>query len=636
MLKGKGLYIWQIEKCGSNNANTLAQRAKDAGLEHIIIKVADGENLFPIDDPTGSKEALTAASIQAFREAGISVWGWSFIYGTNPDPVKQAQRFIQRLAFFKLDGAVINAEKLSNNPWSVANARKFRDTFINTIERIGIPKSNIALSSYRYPSFHPDFPFDTFMQFCSIAMPQVYWVSPSGGDPVRELLGSFDEYNQDYPTKVFLPTGAAYGEQIGNGDQGYFWQSRPDQITTFLNQTVAMDLPAANFWSWQHAWENRPLWEAIAAHPFKKVAPRVATVSAHPFVVGASDTTDDDGVAEIAPDQPGYREGVYTNGRLNIFEREGKKFTWSEGRTDRSTAYAQWLPRIGITGEYLIEAYIPGINATARRARYHITGVVGQAANMVVELNQLNFSDEWARLGFFELDGKHPMSGMVSMTNLVGAESNPAPQVCFGPLRWRRVERNALAGFADGFDSPVGTADERREPNEKWGPTKTHWNGAWVDANPYLNYYFLGYHTGVDLNLPGDADRGAPAYAIADGTVTYSGEIFNRDGSPSGFGTLVIIRHDPYLSSERQQIVAYSRYGHMKDLLVKKGQRVKRGDKVGTIWNRGTQAHHLHFDISLTGVLETAPGHWPGEKRDDVLKHYVDPYIFIRANRPQE
>jgi murein DD-endopeptidase MepM/ murein hydrolase activator NlpD len=355
--------------------------------------------------------------------------------------------------------------------------------------------------------------------------------------------------------------------------------------------------------------------------------------------VGLPDTPDDDGVAVIEVGAPGFQSGIYSgsDAELTAFIRGGKTFTWVRGESQRSSAYAQWTPRITKSGEYLIEAFIPGENATARRVRYHITGVVGADATTPVEVNQLNVSDDWARLGFFQLDGGHQFSGMVSLSNLVGAEATPDVKVAFGPIRWTRVERRGIQpGFADGFDSPVGTAAERRQPNDQWGPTTAHWNGEWVDANPFLNYYTLGYHTGVDLNLPRDMDKGAPCYSIADGVVTYAGPVFNNDGRPSGFGNLVIVKHDPYVTAEGEQIIAYSRYAHIKDWVVRVNQRVRRGDQLATIWNVGTKAYHLHFDISLSGVLQSRPNHWPGERRDEVIEHYVDPYTFIRANRPRE
>lgn len=645
-LEGKGYFIWQIDQTAPD-ARTLVTRAKEAGLKHVIIKIADGENPYPLksDDENGAKEKLIADSIRALTGSGIEVWGWSYIYGTTPDIRNQARRLVQRMHQFGLEGVVINTEKLPNNPWTSDNAKAFMDELINGLAKAQIGNPQLALSTYRFPSQHPDFPFDDFMVFCQVMMPQVFWVARDGGDPVRSLQESFEEYTARYPTKEFIPVGAAFSQTVEAGENDYFWEARPDQITMFINQAAASNFPAASFWTWQSAWSKPAVWDAISSHPFTEEV-KVITEAAKPVTpendletntptnqvaaVGLPDSADDDGEAIIKVGEPGYQEGIYagTDAELVTFQRQEQTFTWVKAETTRSTAYAQWLPRITVDGEYLIEAFIPGINATTRRARYNVMGVVGQSATVVVELNQLAFSDEWVRIGIFELDGKHQFSGMVSLNNLVGAEANNDTQIAFGPIRWRKVERTGItAGFADGFDSPVGTPEERR--------SSKIWPGNWVDANPYLNYYFLGYHTGVDLNLPRDEDRGAPTYAIADGEVIYSGAAYNRDGSRSGFGNLIIVKHDPYRNPVTGEIiVAYSRYAHIKDIVVAKGARVRRGDHLATIWNIGTRAHHLHFDISTSGILQTNSGHWPGSRKSEVIKHYVDPFEFIKNNRP--
>jgi len=650
VFEGKGFFIWQIEKCAPD-AQTLVKRAQDAGLKHVLIKIADGDKMFPINDPDGSKEKLTTESIAALKDAGITVGGWSFIYGSKPDPRMQARRFVQRLHHFGLNHAVINAEKMRNNPWTVENAQKFMDEFILGLGNAKISDPILALSSYRYIRYHSDFPFDVFMTYCQVAMPQVYWVAKNGGDPIRNLQDAFDEYHSRYPSKVFIPTGATYGERQALGDETFYWEAQPDQVKLFFNQVEAMDFLGTNFWSWQHAWAKQPLWEAVASYPFKEEVEKISIVinrresnkddtgtpdTTNTAAIGLPDTTDD-GEAIIEVGAPGYQEGIYegSGAELTRFVRNGINCTWVKGEARRSTAYAQWVPRIGVSGDYLIEAWIPGINATAKRARYHITGVVGQDSTTLVELNQLNFSDEWVRLGIFELDGGHQFSGMVSLSNLVGSEVNPRTQVAFTPIRWRKIERTGITpGFADGFDSPVGTAQERALPNSAWGSDNKDWPGAWYDANPYLRYYFLGWHTGIDLNLPGDKDRGAPCYAIGDGEITYSGPIYLRDGRLSGFGNLVIIKHDPYRTITGEVITVYSRYAHIKNIVVQTGEKVRRGDHIATVWNVGTKAHHLHFDMSTTGIFATSPGHWPGERKDLVEKHYVDPFVFIRANRP--
>ncbi len=85
-------------------------------------------------------------------------------------------------------------------------------------------------------------------------------------------------------------------------------------------------------------------------------------------------------------------------------------------------------------------------------------------------------------------------------------------------------------------------------------------------------------HTGIDFSAP----RGTPIYATADGTV----EIVNFD---RGYGKQVMIDHG----------FGYkSRYAHMFKFDVKKGQKVKRGQKIGEVGNTGlSTAPHLHYEI---------------------------------------
>lgn len=172
---------------------------------------------------------------------------------------------------------------------------------------------------------------------------------------------------------------------------------------------------------------------------------------------------------------------------------------------------------------------------------------------------------------------------------------------------------------SDGFDAPVGLATERAGA--------VLWPG-WTNSNPFLNFTD-SYHTGVDLNLnlPGqwDADAGKPLYAVASGLVT-SAATFKT------WGWLIIIRHDPLPDG----LVVWSRYAHMATVDVIDGQRVARGEPIGTIGNaNGRWSHHLHYDIAKTDILETAPDHWPGTRKALVLQHYVDPKAFIEAHRPR-
>jgi len=90
------------------------------------------------------------------------------------------------------------------------------------------------------------------------------------------------------------------------------------------------------------------------------------------------------------------------------------------------------------------------------------------------------------------------------------------------------------------------------------------------------------FHKGIDIS----ARRGTPIIAPADGIVT-------KAGKTKGYGNSVVISHQNNITT---------RYGHLKDIFVKKGQRVKRGDVIGTVGNTGrSTGPHLHFEILVNG-----------------------------------
>jgi len=97
-------------------------------------------------------------------------------------------------------------------------------------------------------------------------------------------------------------------------------------------------------------------------------------------------------------------------------------------------------------------------------------------------------------------------------------------------------------------------------------------------------------HPGIDFA----AKPGAPIYATADGVVKLAK--FN-----GGYGNCVFLDH----------LYGFeSRYGHMQKILVRRGQRVKRGDKIGLVGKTGVAtAPHLHFEVHYKGK-EVNPEHY--------------------------
>jgi lipoprotein NlpD len=86
------------------------------------------------------------------------------------------------------------------------------------------------------------------------------------------------------------------------------------------------------------------------------------------------------------------------------------------------------------------------------------------------------------------------------------------------------------------------------------------------------------------IDIAGTA--GEPVVASAPGKVVYAGTGLR------GYGKLIIIKHNSiYLSA----------YAHNREILVKEGQQVTRGQKIAEMGNSDTDQVKLHFEIRRLG-----------------------------------
>ncbi len=92
------------------------------------------------------------------------------------------------------------------------------------------------------------------------------------------------------------------------------------------------------------------------------------------------------------------------------------------------------------------------------------------------------------------------------------------------------------------------------------------------------------FHAGVDIACP----QGTPVVAAAAGVVTFA-------GVDPVYGKLVIIQHG---------LTGYSTlYGHNRDVEVRVGQLVNKGDVIARVGSTGkSSAPHLHYEVRLHGV----------------------------------
>jgi len=245
-LQGKGFFIWQVPNCEGGDANAIASLAASANLTHVLVKIANGILPYNVDKKSGTDWAVQLA--QALRLQNIKVLGWHYVYGNNP--VAEANIAIQRIHDINADGYVIDAEAEYKQPGKAAAANQFM-----TQLRAALPTLPFALSSYRFPSYHPQLPWREFLSRCDFNMPQVYWEKAhNAGD---QLTRSVQEFQAMTPFRPIIPTGAAYQE--------HGWQPNVSEVLEFLNTSQTLNLSAANFWEWSDARSGimPGVWEAI-------------------------------------------------------------------------------------------------------------------------------------------------------------------------------------------------------------------------------------------------------------------------------------------------------------------------------------------------------------------------------------
>lgn len=163
----------------------------------------------------------------------------------------------------------------------------------------------------------------------------------------------------------------------------------------------------------------------------------------------------------------------------------------------------------------------------------------------------------------------------------VQLESLPEPLMeC---LVFLSAEDMAGVPEADGFQWPCGTPQAAMT----------------YDSQPFgtRDEYRSGYHTGMDINGIGgeNTDVGLPVRAAGRGLVVYS-------GVPGGrWGNVVVLAHRLPGTTRIVQTL----YAHLDERKVSLGQRVGRGQEIGTIGTANSQyLGHLHFEAVESRCIE--------------------------------
>lgn len=183
------------------------------------------------------------------------------------------------------------------------------------------------------------------------------------------------------------------------------------------------------------------------------------------------------------------------------------------------------------------------------------------------------------------------------------AQGDEVPEPNVDVQMSNRSIETASTKLADGFDFPVGKPEAE----------------GYYKARGFRS----GGHVGEDWDgvRGGDTDLKDPIYCIGSGVVVFARDVHR------GWGNVVIVRHAFREGGTVKHID--SLYGHLHAIMVKRGQRVARGQQVGTMGTaHGRYDAHLHLEIRKN--LEIGMSRAKFQK---TFSNYYDPSDFIESHR---
>ena len=234
------------------------------------------------------------------------------------------------------------------------------------------------------------------------------------------------------------------------------------------------------------------------------------------------------------------------------FDRSGSTF-----KASLETLKGEWKDTVikgSLNGSFVTSARAAGLSSG------EVSAVI-KALQWQLDFRKLQKGDDFAVLMSHEvLDGKNEQSELQAVRMRTGGKDYYAVRAEDGKF----YDRSG-SGLAKGF---------LRFPTGKQYRVSSNFNPRRL--NPVTGR--IAPHRGVDFAVP----VGTPVLAVGDGEVVVA-----KNGGAAG--NYVAIRHG------RQYM---TRYMHLRKILVKPGQKIKRGDRIALSGNTGrSTGPHLHFEM---------------------------------------
>jgi lipoprotein NlpD len=164
-----------------------------------------------------------------------------------------------------------------------------------------------------------------------------------------------------------------------------------------------------------------------------------------------------------------------------------------------------------------------------------------------------------------------PPSGSVQARPLDGAAGTTSPAPVPSPV----LPPPVVAAPPPGIPTPAPA-----KPPPVANDSGIDW--LWPAKGPVLDQFNEARNKGIDIG----GKEGDPVIAASDGQVVYVGSGLR------GYGNLVIVKHnDEYVSA----------YAHNREVLVKQGDSVRKGQKLAVLGASDADRPKLHFEIRRQG-----------------------------------
>lgn len=216
-------------------------------------------------------------------------------------------------------------------------------------------------------------------------------------------------------------------------------------------------------------------------------------------------------------------------------------------------------------------------NDSYRQATGELTEQISSLQTALTQLSEQAQLDPATRTAIEQLRSRG-VGGTVTSTVRRASRPTGSPESTFDVLR------NLLGTLETGLAS-VKTRIETQQALGRATPSTWPIVGWLTSAFGTRKDPFSGqpdFHTGLDIS----ASHGTPIRATADGIVEASGYQGN-------YGNAVLLSHGFGIGT---------RFGHMAQVGVRVGQKVKRGEVIGYVGATGRATNpHLHYEILING-----------------------------------